>query len=209
MVLLIGATLVLCSYNNSIKAKLTLPAFFTLLLLCLSNGGIDFSQKLFTVYAPDVPTAVFNFYTYIFAFVFLIICLPFFKTPREAGGRIGHPCVTADFRLHRCDGDLSVPTQLHQNACGTLSAERCALSARQWLCAHAFDRDGGAVFRRKTHGQMSLRCGTCVFRCFRSQFVMPRKNALQSLTEPVKRDKMFLSFITAAQRCFCVRRTFL
>ena len=86
MVLLIGATLVLCSYNNSIKAKLTLPAFFTLLLLCLSNGGIDFSQKLFTVYAPNVPTAVFNFYTYIFAFVFLIICLPFFKTPREAGG---------------------------------------------------------------------------------------------------------------------------
>ena len=79
MVLLIGATLVLCSYNNSIKTKLTLPAFFTLLLLCLSNGGIDFSQKLFTVYAPDVPTAVFNFYTYIYAFLMLLICLPFFK----------------------------------------------------------------------------------------------------------------------------------
>ena len=79
MILLIGATLVLCSYNNSIKTKLTLPAFFTLLLLCLSNGGIDFSQKLFTVYAPDVPTAVFNFYTYIFAFLMLLICLPFFK----------------------------------------------------------------------------------------------------------------------------------
>ena len=87
MVLLVGATLVLCSYNNSIKTKLSLSVFFMLLLLCLSNGGIDFSQKLFTVYADNVPTSVFNFYTYIFAFVILLICLPFFKPKNEKSDR--------------------------------------------------------------------------------------------------------------------------
>jgi drug/metabolite transporter (DMT)-like permease len=59
-----------------------------LLLLVLSgltNGITDFSQKLFTKLLPETPASVFNFYTYVFAFVTLIICLLFFK--KEAAGR--------------------------------------------------------------------------------------------------------------------------
>ena len=42
------AVVIMCSYSNTIKAKLTLP-FLLLLLLCgIANGVADFSQKLFT-----------------------------------------------------------------------------------------------------------------------------------------------------------------
>ena len=78
MALLVAATLVMCSYNNSIKSKLTLGGFALLFLTGFSNGAIDFSQKLFTVYAKGVPTSVFNFYTYLCSFLILLVCLPFF-----------------------------------------------------------------------------------------------------------------------------------
>ena len=83
--ILFCAVIVLCSYNNSIKAKLTLPALLLLALSGLTNGITDFSQKLFTNLLPETPASVFNFYTYVFAFITLSICLLFFK--KEAAGR--------------------------------------------------------------------------------------------------------------------------
>lgn len=70
---LLVAVIIMCSYNNSIKTKIT-PSSLILLLLCgASNGVSDFSQKLFTKTIPDGSAAVFNFYTYIFAAVILIV----------------------------------------------------------------------------------------------------------------------------------------
>ena len=70
---LFAAVVMMCSYNNSIKAKLT-PTGLILLIVCgTANGIADFSQKLFTKCIPDGSAAVFNFYTYVFAAIFLIV----------------------------------------------------------------------------------------------------------------------------------------
>jgi len=69
--LLLVAVFFLCSYNNSIKEKLR-PAAVLLLILCgCASGTADFSQKLFVRYLPQIDAAVFNFYTYLFAFAAL------------------------------------------------------------------------------------------------------------------------------------------
>ena len=66
-VILVAAVLIMCSYNNSIKAKFT-PATVILLILCgLSNGVTDLSQKIATKTIESLSVDIFNFYTYIFA----------------------------------------------------------------------------------------------------------------------------------------------
>ena len=72
MGLLLLAVVIMCSYNNSIKAKIT-PSSFALLIICgIANGIADFSQKVFTKCMPDGSAAVFNFYTYLFAAFVLV-----------------------------------------------------------------------------------------------------------------------------------------
>ncbi len=67
------AVIIMCSYNNTVKGKMT-PFSFVLLLICgISNGITDFSQKLFVTRQPNIPASVFNLYTYIFAGLTLII----------------------------------------------------------------------------------------------------------------------------------------
>lgn len=71
--LLFVAVIIMCSYNNAIKAKLT-PSSFILLFLCgVANGIADFSQKLYTKCIPDSSAAAFNFYTYLFAGLVLMV----------------------------------------------------------------------------------------------------------------------------------------
>lgn len=74
------AVLLMCSYNNSIKEKITLPAFLILLASGVANGITDFSQKLFVKTMPGISASAFNFYTYIFAALTLIIAYFLFKT---------------------------------------------------------------------------------------------------------------------------------
>ena len=78
---LFTAVVIICSYNNSIKARLT-PASLALLIICgAANGIADFSQKLFTKCVPGGSVAAFNFYTYLFAAFALIIA---FSITRKA-----------------------------------------------------------------------------------------------------------------------------
>ena len=66
---LIGAVCILCSYNNRIKGKLTVRSL-GLLLVCTTAGGVlDFTRKMLNYHCPQASPAVFNFYTYLFAFV--------------------------------------------------------------------------------------------------------------------------------------------
>lgn len=71
---LLVAVVIMCSYNNSIKVKITPSSFALLIISGIASGIADFSQKLFTKCIPDGSAAVFNFYTYIFAALVLIIC---------------------------------------------------------------------------------------------------------------------------------------
>lgn len=72
--ILLIAVCIMCSYNNSIKSKMTVSSLILLLLCGVSNGFSDFSQKLFIKLSQDVPVAVFNFYTYLFSAIILSIC---------------------------------------------------------------------------------------------------------------------------------------
>ncbi len=69
--ILMAAVLLMCSYNNTIKNRLTWQAVGMLLLCGAANGAADFSQKLFVEYTSG-SAAVFNLYTYLFAGIMLL-----------------------------------------------------------------------------------------------------------------------------------------
>ena len=71
---LIFAAFLMCSYNNSLKKSLTAKAAAVLILCGISGGLGDFSQKLFVNNSGDTPVSVFNFYTYVFSALVLILC---------------------------------------------------------------------------------------------------------------------------------------
>lgn len=82
-VILVLAAIIMCSYSNSIKVKLT-PSAFVLLAICgLANGITDFSQKWFVKSLPSTPVSVFNLYTYIFAAITLVVCYVFFSSKEK------------------------------------------------------------------------------------------------------------------------------
>ncbi len=70
--LLLVAVLIMCSYNNSVKAKITIPALALLVLCGVSNGCTDLLQKIF-VKTESGTASIFNFYTYISAAATLAI----------------------------------------------------------------------------------------------------------------------------------------
>lgn len=69
--ILLVAVILMCSYNNKIKTRLSPSSLLILLLSGVANGVLSVSQKLFAEGAADVPVSVFNLYTYVFASVTL------------------------------------------------------------------------------------------------------------------------------------------
>lgn len=60
-------------YNNRIKAKLDFPRLFLLFLIFLSQGFINFTQKMFTYYVEDGSKEVFQLGTFLIALICLCI----------------------------------------------------------------------------------------------------------------------------------------
>ncbi len=79
---LICAVIIMCSYNNSVKIKLTARGILILFLCGVANGMADFSQKMYVKVYPEMPVSIFNLYTYIFAALTLIIAY-FILTKKE------------------------------------------------------------------------------------------------------------------------------
>ena len=73
LLILFAAAFIMCSYNNQIKAKLSIPTLILLTLTGLSNGLADFSQKMFIKNAGGASVSTFNFYTYVFSALTLVI----------------------------------------------------------------------------------------------------------------------------------------
>lgn len=71
--LLLASTAIMCSYSSSIKGSFSLSSFLILAFCGLSNGLTDFSQKCYVKTVEGGSIAVFNFYTYIFAALALLI----------------------------------------------------------------------------------------------------------------------------------------
>lgn len=67
--LLLIAVLIMCSYNNQIKEKISVVSLILLIVCGVANGLTDFSQKLFVKGNENV--SIFNFYTYVFSSIVL------------------------------------------------------------------------------------------------------------------------------------------
>ena len=78
VILVVIAILIMISYNNTTKGKLTKAALIYLFLCGLSSGLLDFSQKLFTHYSGCSVTYL-NLITYISATVVLGIYFVIFS----------------------------------------------------------------------------------------------------------------------------------
>ena len=83
--LLLAAVYIMCTYNSSLKGKMTFGSFALLFLCGLSNGVADFSQKLFVKMRPDGSVAAFNFYTYVFAAAALTLAYLIFRRSDAKG----------------------------------------------------------------------------------------------------------------------------
>ena len=79
ILLLAIAGYIMCTYNASIKGKMSTKAVILLAFCAISNGITDFSQKMFTREIPSGNIAAFNLYTYLFAGITLGVCCLFFR----------------------------------------------------------------------------------------------------------------------------------
>lgn len=89
IVVLFIAVMIMCSYNNSIKEKMSISALMLLIVCGVANGLTDFSQKMFVKQLSDVSVAVFNFYTYVFSAAVLAVFLVIFSMRERAQGAPG------------------------------------------------------------------------------------------------------------------------
>ena len=71
--MLIIAAYILCSYSSNIKSKFTVKSFITLIICSISGGLADFSQKWFVYEVQGGSVGVFNFYTYVFSALSLLL----------------------------------------------------------------------------------------------------------------------------------------
>ena len=71
--ILILAVWVMCSYSSSVKSKMKIKSLLILLLCGISQGLSSFSQKWFVYSYDGASIPAFNFYTYVFAAIILLI----------------------------------------------------------------------------------------------------------------------------------------
>ena len=84
-VILIIAVWVMCSYSSSVKSKLSVRSLLLLLLCGLSQGLSSFSQKWFVYHTGGSSIPAFNFYTYVFAAVALLLSFIIMNRCKEKG----------------------------------------------------------------------------------------------------------------------------
>lgn len=82
-VILVAAAYVICSYNISIKGKMSLGSFVLLLICGASNGLADFAQKIFVKKVEGENAAAFNFYSYVFSAITLFIIYLVFRAVKK------------------------------------------------------------------------------------------------------------------------------
>jgi len=88
--LLVIAGYIMCTYNISIKGKMTFKALVLLTVCAVSNGVTDLAQKLLTKTSGG-DVAVFNLYTYLFAALALGICCLIFRAREKKTSRVERP----------------------------------------------------------------------------------------------------------------------
>lgn len=93
-VILLVAVYIMTTYNSSLKGKMSIGAFVLLMICGISNGLADFSQKLFVKTELDGNVAAFNFYTYVFAALTLVVAYLVFRAlDKRSGAEIRNPII--------------------------------------------------------------------------------------------------------------------
>ena len=85
IVILLVAVFIMCTYNVSLKGKMSIGSILLLLLCGLANGLTSFSQKWFVQVYPKGSVAAFNFYTYVFAAAALLVAYFIFRAADKRG----------------------------------------------------------------------------------------------------------------------------
>jgi len=80
---LILAVCLMCSYNISLKGKMSAVSLILAILCGVMNGFLDFSQKMFIYKGEGASAAAFNFFAYIFAFSVLALFLIILSLKKE------------------------------------------------------------------------------------------------------------------------------
>lgn len=75
--LLLIAVFTMCSYNNTVKEKLSVVSVLLLIGCGLTNGITSASQKIFVNAFLETPISIFNLYTYVFALIVLFLFFVF------------------------------------------------------------------------------------------------------------------------------------
>lgn len=93
-VLLILAVIIMCSYNNSIKKKITFGALMLLIACSASSGVENFTQKILKYAYPEVLPSTYSFYSYLFAMLSLAVVFLIVKPKNEK------PCSVKNFGIY-------------------------------------------------------------------------------------------------------------
>lgn len=86
MCLLVVATFVMSSYNNSQKERLKLRTILLLIVCGVASGFADFSQMMLVKLKPEISISIFNFYIYVFSTIFLVLALLLLSKKRSLNG---------------------------------------------------------------------------------------------------------------------------
>lgn len=167
--LLFVAVILMCSYNNSIKAKLSPSALFLLLLCGVSSGIADFSQKLFTKCIQDSSAAAFNLYTYLFAALILVV---FFAVTRKKRGSLRWTESQKNIWFYFDYGNLLVCQFLFQDAGLRIFKCRAALPIKPRVCFDFICGDGFCIVIIKTDRKSHPWYSNCFCRSACDQFAI-------------------------------------
>ncbi len=86
LLVLIIAVLIMCSYNSSLKGKMSISSLVLLIVCGVSSGLTDFSQKLFIEHTDTITISTFNFYTYVFSAAVLLLFYLIFSVKEKGDG---------------------------------------------------------------------------------------------------------------------------
>lgn len=142
MLFIVAAIILLIKYNNRIKAKMSVKDFLMLLVVLVSQGLTNVSQKMFTAWVPDGSNAVFNFYTFLITFVLLAVWFACMSV-KNAG-----PAVQTQKYcwIYRSYGGYAVFELLFSHSGNQAYAVSRFVSSEQCAFAHDGNRYGGGVF---------------------------------------------------------------
>ena len=74
----------LLKYDSTLSGKTTKRELALVLALVLSQGLMQCMQKVYVLHCPGKSISVYNFYYFLFAFLFSLLLLPLFRKPPSA-----------------------------------------------------------------------------------------------------------------------------